>query len=63
MDFYRTVVTLSPAWQRIVVPFETLSQEGKGDPLTELRVDELVGFIVWPTHQFDIWIDDVRFEP
>jgi len=63
MDFYRTTVTLSPSWQRVVVPFESLKQEGNGNPLTSLRSDQLVGFIVWPTHGFDLWIDDVRFEP
>ncbi len=63
MDYYRTTVALSPSWQRIVVPFDTLAQKGDGDPLTPLRPDQLVGFIIWPTHGFDLWIDDVRFEP
>jgi hypothetical protein len=28
-----------------------------------MRQDQLVGFIIWPLQPFDIWIDDVRFEP
>jgi hypothetical protein len=62
MDYYRTEVTLSRAWQRFVVPFDVLAQAGTGDPLTDLNPEELVGFIIWPEHQFDVWIDDVRFE-
>jgi hypothetical protein len=32
-------------------------------PQIAMRRDQLVGLIMWPNHQFDIWIDDVRFEP
>lgn len=63
MDFYRTKVELTGSWERVVVPFADLAQTGKGDPLTALKKDELVGFIIWPSHRFDVWIDDVRFEP
>lgn len=63
MDYYRTNVELSPDWQRFVVPFSSLAQAGEGDPLTALKKDELVGFILWPVRDFDVWIDDVRFEP
>jgi len=63
MDYYRTEVELSTAWQRFVVPFSSLAQIGEGDPLTALKPDELVGFIMWPVRDFDVWIDDVRFEP
>jgi len=63
MDFYRKTVPLSSTWQRFDVPFAELAQAGTGNPLTALRRDQLVGFILWPTHAFDIWIDDVRFEP
>jgi hypothetical protein len=63
MDFYRVVLRLTPNWQRHVIRFEALAQAGYGDPLIALRRDRLVGFILWPTHQFDVWIDDVRFEP
>jgi hypothetical protein len=63
MDYYRTSVDLTPEWQRFVVPFASLAQTGEGNPLTALKPEELVGFIMWPTRDFDIWIDDVRFEP
>ena len=62
MDYYGTVVPLSSAWQRVVVRFDELEQAGWGDQY-ELQRDQLVGFIIWPEHPFDIWIDDVRFEP
>jgi hypothetical protein len=62
MDYYRTVIELTPAWQRVVVPFDELAQAGTGDPLVDLNPEELVGFIIWPQHEFDLWIDDVRFE-
>jgi hypothetical protein len=31
--------------------------------LAALRRDQLVGVIFWPDRDFDVWIDDVRFEP
>jgi hypothetical protein len=63
MDYYATTVTLTPTWQRVVLKFSDLAQGGWGVPQIAMRRDQLVGFIMWPTHQFDIWIDDVRFEP
>jgi hypothetical protein len=63
MDFYATTVTLTPSWQRVEVAFSALAQGGWGVPQIAMRRDQLVGFIMWPNHQFDIWIDDVRFEP
>jgi hypothetical protein len=63
MDYYRTLVWLTPTWQRLVIRFDDLAQNGSGDPLVALRRDQLVGFIVWPERDFDVWLDDVRFEP
>lgn len=63
MDFYRTRVNLTNTWQRFVVPFNSLEQAGNGVPQAPLRLDRLVGFIVWPERDFEIWLDDVRFEP
>jgi len=63
MDYYRTRVSLTPSWQRLVIRFDQLAQDGTGDPLLPLRRDQLVGFILWPDRDFDVWIDDVRFEP
>ena len=62
MDFYATKVPLSHDWQPFVLPFDQMAQSGTGDPLVPMRRDQLVGFIIWPRQQFDIWIDDVRFE-
>jgi hypothetical protein len=63
MDYYRTTVSLGHAWQRFEFRFSELTQSGSGDPLIELRRDQLVGMIVWPEGDFDLWLDDVRFEP
>jgi hypothetical protein len=66
MDYYRTTVTLTPDWQRIEIRFSDLRQQGWGSPILDMRRDQLVGFIIWPPAppgSFDLWIDDVRFEP
>jgi hypothetical protein len=64
MDYYRTRVALTHDWTRFFVRFASMAQEGTGSPLLPMRKDQMVGFILWPTQsQFDIWIDDVRFEP
>jgi hypothetical protein len=64
MDYYGTTVPLTPTWQRQVIHFSDLVQSGFGVPqVPVMRRDQLVGFIIWPKHQFDVWIDDVRFEP
>ncbi len=62
MDAYKKTVPLTRTWQHFVVPFAGLAQSGWGRQLP-LRRDELVGFIVWPNQEFDVWIDDLRFEP
>ena len=61
-DFYAAKVPLSHSWQRFVIRFDRMAQSGTGNPLVPMRRDQLVGFIIWPRQQFDIWIDDVRFE-
>ena len=63
MDFYAAKVPLSRDWQRFVIRFDQMAQSGVGIPQVPMRRDQLVGFIIWPQQQFDIWIDDVRFEP
>ena len=63
MDYYRNDVPIEHAWRRFELRFDQLEQEGSGDPLVDLRKDELVGVIFWPESDFDLWIDDVRFEP
>jgi hypothetical protein len=63
MDFHRTIVTLTPSWQRVEVRFSDLRQMGWGPP-AQFQADQMVGFIVWPNETtFDVWIDDVRLEP
>jgi hypothetical protein len=62
MDYYGTTVSLGHAWRRFELRFADLAQSGSGDPLVALRRDELVGLIFWPTEDFDLWLDDVRFE-
>jgi len=61
-DHYMTKVRLSGNWQRFFVRFDQMAQSGSGNPQVALRKDQLVGFIIYPRQQFDIWIDDVRFE-
>jgi hypothetical protein len=63
MDFYGVKVPLTRSWQRVVIRFADLAQAGWGTPQTPMKHDQMVGFIIWPNHQFDIWIDDIRFEP
>lgn len=63
MDYYGTRVRLTPHWQRYVIPFDDLVQSGRGVPQLNMRRDMLVGFILWPQGAFDVWIDDIRFEP
>jgi hypothetical protein len=63
MDYYATTVPLTREWRRYSVRFANMAQAGFGAPLLPMRKDQMVGFIIWPKQQFDIWIDDVRFEP
>jgi len=64
-DYYaiKTRIPLTTTWTRWFVPFSDLRQYGFGRPLVPLRRDKLVSIIIWPEPQFDIWIDDLRFEP
>jgi hypothetical protein len=62
-DHYMTTVPLTRDWQRYVVHFDDMKQDGRGVPQVPMRRDQLVGFIIWPRQQFDIWIDDIRFKP
>jgi hypothetical protein len=59
-DHYMTAVTLSGAWQRYDLRFSEMAQTS---PQVPMRLDQLVGFIIWTRQQCDIWIDDVRLEP
>jgi hypothetical protein len=61
-QYYGTTVELTHDWRRFVLPFSTLVQTGGGDRFP-MRLEALVAFITWPEQgEFDIWIDDVRFE-
>jgi hypothetical protein len=66
-DFYATTVPLTHAWRRYEIRFGDLAQVGWGIPQVKtMRLDQAVGFIIQPSaeqNQYDIWIDDVRFEP
>jgi hypothetical protein len=63
MDYYRSQVPVGHEWRRFMLRFSELKQDGSGDPLVALRRDQLVGVIFWPDRDFDVWIDDLRFEP
>ena len=64
-DYYaiRKRIPLTKTWTRWVVKFDDLAQYGFGKPLAALDKTRLVAIIIWPESQFDIWIDDLRFEP
>lgn len=64
-DYYaiRERIPLTRTWTRWFVPFSDLAQYGFGVPQVPLNRSRLVNLIIWPEpQQFDIWIDDVRFE-
>jgi len=63
-DYYaiRTRIPLTTTWTRWYVPFTDLAQYGFGSPLVPLSKNRMVGIIIWPEPQSDIWIDDLRFE-
>jgi hypothetical protein len=63
MDFHGIDVTPGLSWQRFAIRFDDLRQQGWGDVQAPLRPDQMVGFVVWPNHKSDLWIDDLRFEP
>jgi hypothetical protein len=60
-DHYMAYVMLTREWRRYELRFQDLAQ--KSTPPTPMRLDQLVGFIIWTQQQCDIWIDDVRLEP
>jgi len=60
-DHYMAHVTLTREWRRYELRFSDLAQEI--EPQTPMRLDQLVGFIIWTQQQCDVWIDDVRLEP
>jgi hypothetical protein len=64
LDYYRKSIQLTSTWQRFIIPFTELVQSGEGRPqIPMLDPHRLVGFVIWPPYQFDIWIDDIRFDP
>jgi hypothetical protein len=66
-DYYAIPATaripLTHSWTRRVIKFSDLAQYGFGVPQVSLNKSKLVSIMIWPQAQFDIWIDDVRFEP
>lgn len=56
-------IPLTHTWTRWVIKFADLKQYGFGVPQVPLNKSKLVSLIIWPEAQFDIWLDDVRFEP
>ena len=65
-DYYRVrgkAITLTHTWTRQEVKFGDLAQSGQGSPQVQLRTNQLARIMIWPEKTYDIWIDDVRFEP
>jgi hypothetical protein len=65
-DYYAIPATnripLTHTWTRWVIKFSDLAQYGFGVPQVPLNKSKLVSIMIWPQAQFDIWIDDIRFE-
>lgn len=59
-DHYLYNVSLTREWTRYTVRFEQMQQSPAYIPM---RRDQLVGFVIWPRDQVDLWVDDIRFEP
>ena len=63
-DYHRVTIPLTRNWTRWSIRFDQLKQDGTGQPPVPLLPKEhLMNFIFWPKNPFDIWIDDLRFEP
>jgi hypothetical protein len=62
-DHYLFKVQLTKNWQHFDVRFTDMKQGGWGDPQVDMNREKMVGFVIWPRQAFDIWIDDIRFEP
>jgi hypothetical protein len=58
-DHYLYNVPLTREWTRYTVRFEQMVQTPAYIPM---RRDQLVGFVIWPRKQVDLWVDDIRFE-
>jgi len=59
-NHYLFNVPLTREWKHYIVRFEDMAQT---PAYTPMRRDQLVGFIIWPRQQVDLWIDDIHFEP
>jgi hypothetical protein len=66
-DYYATQgrrLPLTRTWTRWSIKFDELTQYGFGVPqVAPLNKSKIVSIMIWPQAQFDIWIDDLRFEP
>jgi hypothetical protein len=60
-DYHRTKVVLTDSWRRHVIRFADLAQSGIGAPVP-FRPEEAVALMIWPEGEYDIFIDDIRFE-
>lgn len=62
-DHFGAELMLGSGWQRYVVLFSSLQQQGWGDSFAELDAESLFGlhFQVPANQSFDVWVDDVEF--
>lgn len=63
LDYYASEISLDHHWQRFELRFSDLVQLNNGNPTTALRLDQIIGLTFWPEGDFDLWVDDIRFEP
>jgi hypothetical protein len=65
LNYYSKAISLDHQWRRFELRFRDLVQLSNGNPMVPLRLDQLVGLTFWPEGDidFDIWVDDLRFEP
>jgi hypothetical protein len=62
-DNFAKYIEISNRWQRFVLPFSELRQEGWGDPKNlAFKTNDIVQLAIQLGQKFDLWIDQVAFE-
>jgi len=62
VDNFSRQVWVTNRWQRYVLRFDDLKQQGWGKPQTTLKLNQLVQLHIALEKNFDVWIDQIQFE-
>jgi hypothetical protein len=62
VDNFSRQVWVTNRWQRYVLRFDELKQQGWGKPQTTLKPNQLVQLHIALEKTFDVWIDQIQFE-